>query len=87
MSSVSLEGQYGARPWKLVVLRPDAVIRAAHHEHLKLPAELDYALLRAVATAPTDFFDAPDPDQLTAIYAQVARSITCANLDWPVRRP
>ncbi len=51
------------------------------------PTELDYALLRAVATSPTDFFEAPDPEQLTAIYAQVARSIACANLDWPSRRP
>lgn len=51
------------------------------------PTELDYALLTQVATGPGDFYDAPDPDQLAVIYAEVARTIQCANLDWPRPRP
>ncbi len=51
------------------------------------PTELDYALLTQLATSPGDFFEAPDPSQLAGIYAAVARTIACANLDWPRRRP
>ncbi|MEO8082632.1 MAG: VWA domain-containing protein [Ardenticatenales bacterium] len=50
-------------------------------------ADLNFGLLRAVASNPSDFFEAPDPDQLTVIYSEVARTITCANLDWPGRQP
>lgn len=50
-------------------------------------ADLNFGLLRSVASSPGDFFEAPDPEQLSAIYSAVARTITCANLDWPGRQP
>lgn len=39
--------------------------------------DMDAPTLRAMAGAATRFFGAPDPDQLRAIYAQLARTVPC----------
>ena len=47
------------------------------------PENLDVDLLRQVAGREEDFFAAPSADELAAIYASIAKTIECANLQWP----
>lgn len=44
---------------------------------------VDRALLERLASAPEAFFVAPTAGELAAIYAAIARTLVCANLDWP----
>lgn len=46
-------------------------------------ADVDFDLLRAVASRPDLVFQAPSAAQLAAIYAQIAYTIECPNLSWP----
>ena len=46
-------------------------------------ADVDFELLRAVASRPDLVFQAPSAAELAAIYAQIAYTIDCPNLDWP----
>jgi Mg-chelatase subunit ChlD len=44
---------------------------------------VDFELLGAVASGPDLVFRAPSASDLAAIYAQIAYTIECPNLDWP----
>jgi Mg-chelatase subunit ChlD len=41
------------------------------------PGELDHDALARIATRPEYYYQTPDPDDLAAIYAEIARSIPC----------
>jgi Mg-chelatase subunit ChlD len=52
-----------------------------------LGADVDAALLAAVASGPAYLYLAPTTDDLSRIYAAIAYTIQCANLTWPPGRP
>ncbi len=45
--------------------------------------EVDFDILRRIASQPEYFYEAPTAEQLEAIYRTIAFTIRCYNLDWP----
>jgi hypothetical protein len=51
-----------------------------------LGSELERDALRSMASRPRDFYEAPDGEDLAAIYAQIAVEIPCPPSRWWGRR-
>ncbi len=50
---------------------------------LGTPQDVDYGLLRQIASRPDYFYEAPSTDDLERIYSAIVFTLKCVNLNWP----
>lgn len=74
----------GVTPAEVLAAADKAKAAGIRIYSIGLGSDLDAALLRMVASGSAYFFLAPSTNELQAIYANIATTIQCANLTWPV---